>query len=492
MSDNQTPPPVPKKAGIEIGKSGTLITQGMISSEEYNADLRGPSLIRKVEIMRRSNSTIRAALLVVKLPILGADWGVKPAQDGDGNVADSDREISDHVNRELFGRNINFSNFLREGLTCQEFGYSVFEKVYEPVQFNGKFRFGIKKIGYRKQNTIFKWEQSNSDLPGITQLTRDGKQFDIPREKLIVFTNDKEGDNYEGISLLRYAFMDWDMLDKLKISQAIKLDRFSVGVPKAFARDGLDPGTKDIEEAKEILRNMRTNQEAFLLMPSTMDVEMLDMKMSGTEDIIPFLNYLDRRISTSILAGFMELGGQSGSGAHALAKDLTALFMKSEEATAKNIQATIQEDLIKQLVDINWTQDELVNGYPQITFGNIADDDLSQLSTSVSALADKSLITPDIDLESHLRKTYRLPAMSADTRKAYEESQRLKREGAQIAHDNLNNGAPATDSNTNDPTLNKTTIIPNKPDPQKVKASLEAAQAEARKTRNDLIDAITS
>jgi hypothetical protein len=192
-----------------------------------------------------------------------------------------------------------------------------------------------KSSAFRKQNTIWKWEQSKSDQPGITQLVGDGSQYDIPREKLVIFTNDKEGDNYEGVSLLRYAYMDWDMLDKLKVSEAIKLDRFSVGVPKGFAKDGQTPSTADLTAAEEILRNMRTNEEAFLLMPSTMDVEMLDMKSGSTEDIIPFLNYLDRRISQSILAGFMELGGQSGTGAQSLSKDLTSLFMKSKKPRQK-------------------------------------------------------------------------------------------------------------------------------------------------------------
>jgi hypothetical protein len=147
MADITPSPSFPRNAGREIGKSGTLIQQGQIHGEEYNAALRGHALIKKVEVMRRSNSTVHAALLVVTLPILGADWHIDPATDGEGNISDVDQEIADFVNRELFKRNLNFFNFTREALTALPFGYSVFEKMYEPTDFNGKLRIGIKKLG---------------------------------------------------------------------------------------------------------------------------------------------------------------------------------------------------------------------------------------------------------------------------------------------------------------------------------------------------------
>jgi paraquat-inducible protein B len=107
------------------------------------------------------------------------------------------------------------------------------------------------------------------------------------------------------------------------------------------------------------------------------------------------------------------------------------------------------------------------------------------MATSIGTLAEKALITPDIDLESHLRKTYKLPAMSQNARKAYEETQKLKQEGAQIAHEQLKSGNDLSQTNnTNDKSLVKTNTA--KPNPAQVKASLDAARERARIARVEM------
>lgn len=483
--DNKTT--LPKQAGKEIGHSGTLIFQGYINNEDYNSTFSGPRLIEAVEVMRRSSSTVRATLLVVKLPILSADWDIKAAVNQEGEVEDADQEKADFIKRELFKRNINFFNFLREGSTALEFGFSVFEKVLELTDFNGEPRIGLSNLAFRKQKSIAKWEM-NDGQPGVHQLVGDGKQFDIPRAKLVIFTNEKEGENHAGISLLRYAYKDWDILDKLQIVNAVALEKMSIGIPIVSAKDPtVSPAPTDVTKAEEILRNFRANEEGYLSIPATMTVEMLDMRASTTKEIIPTLQYHDRRISQAILAQFMDLGGQSGSGSQSLSKDLTSLFMKAEEATARQFASTIQEDIINQLINLNYADNP--NGYPQITFGQISDDDLESTANSLGTLAEKQLITPDIDIETHLRKKYSLPAMSEETRELYEKKQEMAENAPTPQDDSTTKPSNNMDDAENDmPKNGKKT----KANPEDVKASLEAAQARARAAKKDLIDAITS
>lgn len=486
MADTKTT--LPKQSGKAIGASGTLIYQGMIHNEDYNRDFTGQGLIEKVEIMRRSSSTIRGTLLVVKLPILGADWKIKPAANADGEVDPEDKERAAYIERQLFHRNIDFSDFMRQAMTHFDFGYSVFEKVLDLDEYEGKARIGLKELGFRKQRSIQKWEMSDGK-PGIHQMIGDGSTFDIPRAKLVIFTNEKEGDNYEGISLLRYAYKDWDILDKLTIVNAIALEKMGIGVPIVEVKDGETPGQDDLDKAEEIMRNFRANEEAYIVAPGSMSVEMMDMKGNTTREIIPTLNYHDSRISKSVLAGFMDIGGQSGSGSQSLSKDLSSLFMKAEEASAKAIQSVIQKDIINQLCDFNFS--ELPNGYPTIEFGSISDDDLSENATAIGILAEKKLITPNVDTETHIRKQYKLPALSQADREAYEKRQQLADEAMSTLHDSKDDSkAPATTKlDTKDDTLTKTEKT--KPDPKLVKASLEEARRKSRAVRGELIDAIT-
>lgn len=407
---------LPKSASTELGKSGTLISHGHISNEEYNRNLTGVSGNRIYEIMRRSDSTVRSALQIVKLPILSVSWDIEAAKNAEGEVEDFDQEVADKVKRELFQRKINFIDMVKSALTSLDFGFSVFEKVFEAVEHDGKLSIGYAKISPRKQVSIEKWTTPD-DQPGVTQRTNEGS-FGIPREKLAIFTHDKEGDNYEGISLLRYIYKDWDIKDKLVLVNAIALERQGVGVPIVRERTGETAAPGDQEAAEDALANLRANEAAYLKIPKTMEVEMMDMKGSTTKEIIPTLNYHDARIMTGVLARFMELGGASGSGSQSLAGDLSSIFMKAEEALANELISTITEDIIKPLCDLNYSN--LPNGYPKLTHGAIADDDTVALANSVSQLVTAGAITPDQDLEENLRTRYNLPQMSEEAKKAYD------------------------------------------------------------------------
>lgn len=493
-ASSQTPatrPPRPRAIGTEIGKSGTRIYSGIITGEDYNTYLTGPSAIRQYEIMRRSDSTIRSTLQVVKLPIRSANWHVLPAADKDGVSSPEDENRAQFVERELMHRNVNWHDFLREALTCCDFGYSVFEKVFEATDMDGVPLIGLSKIAYRKQTTIYKWAMDD-DAPGVTQRLPDGSTPLIPRAKLAVFTHDKEGDNYEGISLLRYVFKDWDIKDKLTLVNAIALEKIGVPVPYAKAKEGKTPTQDEWDEVEDVLRNFRANEEAFLRSSGNIEVEMMDLKGSSVKDVIPTLNYHDRRISQAILAQFMDLGGSSGSGSQSLAKDLTSLFMKSEEALANTLASVIQEEIIKQLCDLNFT--DMGNGYPQISFGSISDDDPQVLATTYKTLVDAKMLTPDIEMEDFVRKVAKLPAMTQQNRAKYEQNQKLAEEAAKQLASGIDPNAPTDGKNPNvkpnNPAQKGDNLKPEAKTAKQAPATVKAAVEAARTSRQGLLDVL--
>lgn len=409
--DNQPKPatendnPSAKGMGKEIGLSGTLIFSGMISGEEYNKKLSGRQAVTQYDIMRRSDATIHSLLQVIKLPLLSALWEIESASDDE-----NDQYACRFVQRELFERNLNWNRFMTEGLTFLEFGHAVGEKTYEMTEFEGKTRIGIQSVHYRKQTTIFRWQMEN-EQPGITQLVV-GRTISIPLEKLIIFTNDQEGQNYDGISILRYVFKDWDMKDKLGLVNAIALEKQGVGIPVLKA-----PPTADqtqINKARHALQQMRANESSYVEIPEGWDVEMMDMKANTTKEIIPSIQYHDRQIVRSVLAQFLELGASGSSGgSRALSEDHSRLFILSLEAFAKQFQAVVQEQLIKQLCDLNFT--DLPNGYPKLKFSKISDDNVLNLAESLTALAGAGLITANRETEDYIRDVLNLPDLPDET-----------------------------------------------------------------------------
>lgn len=469
MADPADPPKATLKGlGKQSGASGTQIYSGIITAEEYNKNLTGKQAIKTYEIMRRSDSTVHRTLLVCKLPIIGGVWNVEPASDDDADV-----EKAEFVKRELMERNLMWADVVRQALSMLEFGHSLAEKTYELTTFNGQMRFGIKSLCFLKQNSIQKW-QTIDQQPGVTQLISTGErsgEVSIIRDKLIVFTNDKEGDNYDGISLLRYAYKDWDMKDKLILVNAVALEKMSIGIPVISFESGTDENEKNV--ARDLLRQMRANEEAYLEIPKNSTVDMLDMKANSTKDVLPTIQYHDRQIVASVLAQFLELGSTSGSGSRALSEDQTRLFEKSLEAVSEVIKNVFQSELIQQLCDLNFT--DMSSGYPKLTIGKLGDDNITEMSAAVNQLVTVSALTPTYDTEQAIRSTMKLPQLTDDYKELYEK----KRDLALNPPTPAATPEPGVDPNK-DPSL-KPEDKTKKANPDDIKASAIVAESKQRR-----------
>jgi phage gp29-like protein len=410
MADNTKQPPTPKlpsKATQEIGQSGTYNFQGYISAEEYNINLQGKYALQQFDIMRRSDPVVHAALIVCKNPIIGAKWNIEPASSDPKDV-----KIAALVSRELFDNKIMWQDTVRESLTTLDYGHYVAEIVYGITEFEGQKYVGLTKIASRKQRSILRW-QISGERPGITQILPTGENVEIPRQKLLYVVNEQEGENYEGISLLRYAYKPWKIKDALEIMNAVALERLGIGVP--VITKGANGETIDEAELKALrksLQLMRANESAYLEIPSSVTLAMLNMQSHTTTDILPTIEHLESQIMLSVLAQFLLLGKGGNSGSRAVSADHSALFVKSLEAVARTIQMAFQRDIVNRLVDLNFSN--LQNGYPKLVFSELSDDDASLTATAVASLMTAGALSRDADLENRLRDILDLPQLSEE------------------------------------------------------------------------------
>jgi hypothetical protein len=463
-SSNQS---VPKNLGKTFGESGTLIMGGIITGEEYNNRLRGKYALKMFDIMRKSEESVRAALQMVKLPLLNQTNSIQPADD---SVKSDFRKR--FIERELFNRNVDYDKLKREGLTFADFGHSLCEVTYEMTRFEGVDLIGIKDIGFRKQTSIFKWE-TQTGLPGITQLLTapiDGGNTlrDIIRQKLILWTNDQEGDNYEGISLLRYAFKSWDMADKLGLVHAMGLEKMAIPTPVLGVPAGADP--QDEANAIAAIQQYRANEKSYIKKPVGWELTTFDLSGQSISELLPALEHYETKILLSVLGQFLMMGAkQSGSGSRATSQDHSKLFMLSEESFSRTFNGSVQHDLINTLEDLNFS-DVNETGYSKLKTSAVAEDDIQILSDALQKLQSASLITPTFETEQHLRTIAKMPKLPDDYEADYEAKRQLS--------------------------LNPPTPIiadPNAPpvDPQKAKdAKTKAAINAARQSQRQLIDVI--
>lgn len=412
-TDNSTKPkskatPDKKSLMTQIGRSGTYNFGGIITQEEYNTDLTRWNALKAYDVMRRSDATVGAAMHAVKLPLLSSSYTIQP----DGDTPSAIKK-GDFIRQELFGRNITWNAVMREILTNLDFGYSVFEIICEYCDFEGQRMIGLAAIQSRKQRSIFRWLQEDG-TPGVTQYVPGGT-YSIPWEKLAIFTNEQEGDNYEGISKLRTAYKPWSIKDALDLGNAIKLERQGLGIVEVSYL----PGTQqdEINKAIEAARQARMNEESVIAHPAgDIVVAWMDMMAHTTADILPTIQYQDRQILKAVLAQFIDLGASSGSGSRAVSQDHSKLFVQSLEAVAKQITDKVNSTIIKRLIDLNFSDQ---SEYPTLEHSKIGDEDVKSLADAVAVLVTAQALTPDADMEQALRTSLHMPDLPDEYKNDY-------------------------------------------------------------------------
>ena len=87
----------------------------------------------------------------------------------------------------------------------------------------------------------------------------------IPAAKILLFSFRREGENYEGVSVLRSAYKHWYFKDSMYRFDAVRHERQSVGIPVIYLPD--QATDQDKTEAKAIVANIRANEQAGIVMP---------------------------------------------------------------------------------------------------------------------------------------------------------------------------------------------------------------------------------
>ena len=394
----------PKKKApesLEVGDSGTRILDGIVR-EEYNPKLSDTRGIAVFDEMRKSDGTVAGAVKAVTLPVRSANWFIKPASEDQ-----KDLEIAAAVTAALFEMpSMTFADFLRQSLLCLVYGVMVFEKVFGTRDVDGKTLIVWEKLAPRMPRSIQKWAIGNGQ-PGITQNTSTGKVVEIPAEKLLVFVNEKEGDNWWGTSILRPAYKHWFIKNTIYKIDAIAFERQGLGIPYAKTPEG---ATKtDTDKAETILKNLRANSQAYIVQPDGYEIGFKDMMSDKTRDPQNSLAHHNREIMKSVLAQFLELGAASSSGSsgsRALSEDHSDLFLQSIESVARSIASVVNKDAIKELVDLNF---DGVKVYPTLDFEGITTTDVKANADAYQVLVNAGALTAQDADEAYFRQLLELP-----------------------------------------------------------------------------------
>lgn len=396
-----------------LGNSGTEIFSGYFT-EEYLQKLRGRRGAKTYDEIRRSEAQVAMLLNAIMNPIKAAVSQFEAAP----GVTNSE------LHKEFIEFNakdcIDWETHLHEALTMLVFGYSLFETIHSVVFNHEKFGTfnGLRALAYRSQKTIERWivEPSTGELQAVEQLAMgDVAVAGSPIARmdakfLLVFTLQKEGDNYEGISALRPMFGPWFRKNLYLKITGIGLEKHAMGTVVGTIPAGQE-NSEDFAKFKELLENFTAHESAFLIKPAGWEIEIVknDFDASKVKEIIVFEN---TEMINSLVANFLALGQSGAGGSFALGSDLSDFFLTGIQNYANIIAGVWNRKLIPDLIKMNFGPQK---AYPKLKFTGINDKAGKELADILAALTNNKMIKPDMKLEEFLRDQYRLPKADPTT-----------------------------------------------------------------------------
>jgi hypothetical protein len=402
---------------------------------EYNQELLGLKGLQKYDQMRRSDGTVRGTLRALKTPVLSARWFVQPASD-----SDRDKKVAEFVWKCMTEyMSISWTQVLTESLLMAEFGYYMFEKVWETRIIKGQRRTVWQKLAPRHPMDVKKWYFDEHGGPaGVAMYSPYGtaealgnfvpttvngrpasvgsvtdafgrsilepeQDILIPIKKLLVFSFDREASNIEGISALRSAYKHWYYKEQLYKIDAIQKERHGIGIP--VIKLPVNFSAADRSAAEDLGRNLRTNERAHVVLPPNW--ELLFAKLEGNPvNAMTSIEHHDGRIRENILAAFM-------SDKTSTKEEDQTMFLKATRFIADVVADTFNMYAIPELVDLNFSRGV---GYPRLRARRIGEtEDQRTMSFTVRNLVGAGVIIPDDSLDDYMRDVLDLPERDPST-----------------------------------------------------------------------------
>lgn len=273
-------------------------------------------------------------------------------------------------------------------------------------------KIGLCKIAWRPPGSCeIQRDRDHGDLDGFKQYVDwDAKRrvpavdwrgyTDIPSQRAVIHLNNQHRDPVYGWSDLSVTHWAFQLKRKIMLLWVAFLD--GVSLPRVLAYgNGAAEATKNAKAIAGLKSSGVAAVDRTGTDPNGKMFDQLDMSGQGADQFLSAMRYLDGMMSQSVLGGWMDLAGaasQSGAGSYALSADQSGLFLQSRHAAAREIAATINYQIIRPLVRVNFGPKAPV---PLLKFEKIGSDQVSKAMELLASLGSaQNIQVPDgfIDL----------------------------------------------------------------------------------------------
>ena len=303
-------------------------------------------------------------------------------------TSDSDDEISieitDFIQESLDNMETPFRDVIKNILTALRYGYSVQEKVYtmntdNRITIKGLYPIHIKTL----QNDPFIRDKTG-ELTGIHQESMYGA-VDIPIDKCLLYSFDKEFDEIEGNSILNEIKPIAE--DKEDIKDWLMTFLNKNESPTTYAKTDDPTHAPIIQESLNNISAGATN----IVVGTNDELGILESSHRG-EAYFTTLNYNDNQIFRRMFLGSLLLGSGDQTGSYAQSYTQENVLFQILDGILTDIAQIIQRTVVNDLTSMNFG---LSAKSPSFSFEKFTKKDVLKLLEIVKGFIDNGSFDSD-------------------------------------------------------------------------------------------------
>lgn len=389
--------PKPQMGEISVASKGDLLSS-RYRIPPYNPDAlivkKGIGLDIFDELLK--DEQVKACLYVKKQARLSTIWEIEPASDDP-----LDEEISEFCEWNIEKMIGTLEDNLFEILSAIEYGYSVTELIWyliEEGDWTGKI--GLKALKTRYPHSFDFDIDDYGNLKNLIQ-TIDFNKKKLPSDKFIIYSYNKEFENWYGHSDLRECYRHQWSKDVIIKFRNMFLEKFGMGTHVGK----YPPGTSSVDQDNLLNLIDKIQSRTSIVIPDNVILEILEATRQGADEYQKAIDACDKAIARALLIpDLLGFSGTSSVGSYALGKKHFDIFLFVLDKLGRDIQETIMgEQVIRRLVDFNYAN---VNEYPRFVFESLEEEDTKLKSEIIIGLKKVGLLSGE---EDWIRKWVGIP-----------------------------------------------------------------------------------
>ena len=344
---------------------------------------------------------VKPCLLFKQDAVVSRDWYFDIDDENEQHV-----EISDVFSAIVQQMDGSFKDKLKGVLSGLKYGFSITEKIYQPIDIDGKTWWGVKDLKLRPFHSFDGGFETDDHGNIISIKQKQGTEYKkIPLDKIIHFVHQPDIDTHYGESDLRACYRAWWSKDiDIKLWN-IYLERMASGFIWAKTTGALSPTQKT--NLQNFLNNISGKTTA--RMPASVDLNVENP--TSTDAFEKALIAHDKAIAKALLVpNLLGLSEQGSTGSYSQSQTQLDAFIWVLDEIAGRLQECLNEQLFRELAWWNFGTED----FPWFKWEPISDDKKAELAKTWNELVKGGSVTKTDADEGYIRNLLGFPEKPED------------------------------------------------------------------------------